>query len=110
MLVGSNWGENGSVYIKGNGQYITSDMFKNLTKYDLQSKKICESFKKTGFFKENEAITIKLDMKNCIANIINESDKKSIDVSFPKKASMVIIVYMGGSAMKKLRIKSQMAY
>ena len=109
-LVGSNWGDNGCCYIKGNGQFITSDMYTDIDKVGLEQKQTCEDFKKEGFFKEGNEITVSLDMKNAIAEVINVSDSKKIKIGFPKTRDMTIIVYMGGSAMKKLRIKDQCGY
>mmetsp|Transcript_81193 Transcript_81193/g.99497 ORF Transcript_81193/g.99497 Transcript_81193/m.99497 type:complete len:182 (+) Transcript_81193:435-980(+) len=108
--VGSNWGDNGCAYIKGNGQFITSDMYKDVDDIGLEQKQTIETFKSDGFFKEGDEMNVVLDIKECTAIITNTKNNKSIKLGFPKTRDMGIIVYMGGSAMKKLRVKEQCSY
>ena len=85
-------------------------MYTDVDNVGLEQKQTIETFKSDGFFKEGDEMNVVLDIKECTAIITNNKNNKSIKLGFPKTRDMGIIVYMGGSAMKKLRVKEQCSY
>ena len=107
----SNFGQNGSVIIKGNGQYITSDgLFKSDNKGYIH-KDIIPQFKEKGFLAEGDDICMEIDVEDCVLKIWNETrnDGKIFKVSIPNKP-IAPIVYMGGSAKRKIIVSEQCAF
>eukprot|EP01084_Bolivina_argentea_P014268 26658_1 len=118
--VGSNFGQNNSCLIKGNSQFLTTDkIFKCKEGKEYKHKQMTEILKKAdnpkhGFFKDGDDVTVEMDLKNCIGKIWNESDNKDgqddskvFEIILPNEYDVAIVVYMGGSAKKRLIVKDQ---
>merc|ERR1712130_252452 len=72
---GSNFGQNGSVLIKGNGQYLTSDgEFVNDDKENYVHKQIMPDFKgKEGMLVTGDVICMEIDIEELVLKIWNET-------------------------------------
>ena len=107
----SNFGNNGCVIIKGNGQYVTTDGVFTSDDKDYVHKQILPVFKDGGFFGEGDIVAIEIDVENLELSIWNETrnDGKVAKIKIPNRP-LAPIVYMGGSAKRKIMISEQYAY
>lgn len=107
----SNFGDNGCVMIKGNGQYITTDGVFTSDNKDYIHKKIIPEFQDGGVFGEGDIVAMEIDVENLELSIWNETrnDGKIFKVKIPNRP-LAPIVYMGGSAKRKIMVSEQCAY
>jgi len=118
--VGSNFGQNNCCIIKGNGQFLFTDkVYKYVDGKEYKHKTVIDGLvdqqnKSNGFFKAGDDVTIVVDLKNCIGKIWNDSSNKDgsdndkvLEVILPDDYEVCVVVYMGGSAKKRLLVKDQ---
>eukprot|EP01083_Nonionella_stella_P204375 745081_1 len=116
--VGSNFGQNNSCMIKGNGQVLLTDkvytLLENKEYKHKQNAVSLISDPKTGFFTQGHDVTVEVDLKNLIGRVWNNTNNidgvdkdKIFEIMLPGDYEICIAAYMGGGAKKKLFVKDQ---
>eukprot|EP01084_Bolivina_argentea_P040361 74597_1 len=105
---GSNFGQNGSVMIKGNGEYVTTDgIFIN---HNYKHRKIISMFKEKGICQRGDKIIMEIDLRDLCMKIWNETrnDGNIFQITIPNEP-ICAMIYMHGSSGKRIYISAQYA-
>lgn len=114
--IGSNFGQNHSCLVKGNGQFLESDEFGAVAGKEYAHKQIAKGLltEGEGFFKEKHDVVLEMDLKASRGRVWNETlnaggedAAKVFEVALPEKEAVAMVVYMGPGAKKKLVVKEQ---
>ena len=113
--VGSNFGQNNCVLIKGNGQMVMTDkVFKYVDGKEYKHKQVVDVYKDGGLFKLGEDVTVQVDLKNNVGKVWNETlnkdgqdNEKVFEIGLPDKYEICIVAYLTVSAKKRLSVKDQ---